>query len=226
MSRKKRLGIAIEELREAGEDGGDLMGYFCRGHIDRHEFAKTANAHTGASYDYDVRFVHATAVRHEWWRNVQMEGQPKGVFEFKPSLPGKGAWPVTVDDSVYRHGRGITRREIREHDRGYGRGMAEGVNWALQFLDARDAKLRDAMLAAYRANREKLEAPPLTRWHASITYRGNMGPVEVEHDLAEISGLDPLIERGPHWDTIDRVVISRVNHSTISDLTIEEAAKL
>jgi len=69
------------------------------------------------------------------------------------------------------------------------------------------------------------------RWHAAITYRvtagwAGSGSVMVEHDLAEIADLHQLVERGPHWDTIIKIVVTRVNHNTSKMLTIEEASRL
>lgn len=66
----------------------------------------------------------------------------------------------------------------------------------------------------------------MRRWLAEITYRTDNGPLMVPHDLAEISDLQALVERGPHWDTIDLIQILRVNHNTAEDLTVEAAAKL
>jgi hypothetical protein len=69
---------------------------------------------------------------------------------------------------------------------------------------------------------------PLTRrrWHATILYRTDAGLNPVEHDLEELAELHDLVERGPHWDTIHKIVIQRVGHNTSEDLTVEGAAKL
>lgn len=66
----------------------------------------------------------------------------------------------------------------------------------------------------------------MNRWLATIYYRTDDGFTEVEHDLEEIADLDPLVELGPHWDTIDKIVIERVNHNTGKRLTVEQAEKL
>jgi hypothetical protein len=66
----------------------------------------------------------------------------------------------------------------------------------------------------------------MIRWHATIYYRTDSGFTDVEHDLDEIADLDPLVERGPHWDTIDKIVVERVNHNTAPNLTIEQAEKM
>lgn len=149
--------IEIEELREAGEDGGDLMGYYCRGHVDRHAFATASNKYSGARDGYDIRRVDAKRVRHVWWRSVQMADEPRGTFEYRPSLPGPGAWAATVCDSVANNARASARRSIREFDRGRCSGIAEGVNWALKFLDHHGPEISEQLLAAFRAARPELE---------------------------------------------------------------------
>jgi hypothetical protein len=150
--------IEIQELREAGEDGGDLMGYFCRGHVDRHAFAFAANRFSGALDFYDIRHVRADRARHVWWRTVQMAGEPKGTMELRPSLPGPGAWPATVCESLVEHSRQRVRETIREFQRGRCNGIAEGVNWALQFLEQQSPELMNAMLKSFREQRDKIEA--------------------------------------------------------------------
>lgn len=125
--------IEIEELREAGEDGGDLMGYFARGHFNPADFADAANKYSGASYGTDCRYVYATDVVQVWYRTVQMAEQPKGTMEFRPAEPGtRGAWKATVCSSVEIHAAKQRRRWQREYDRGY----QEGTSRALGFLIA------------------------------------------------------------------------------------------
>ena len=51
------------------------------------------------------------------------------------------------------------------------------------------------------------------RWHATVTYRTDAGPVDVPMLLGEIGELHDRIERGPHWDTIAKIKIRRMNHS-------------
>ena len=57
-------------------------------------------------------------------------------------------------------------------------------------------------------------------------YRTENGAPEVVHDLEELGELHDLIERGPHWDTIARIEVLRVNHCTATDLTVKQAAGL
>jgi hypothetical protein len=64
------------------------------------------------------------------------------------------------------------------------------------------------------------------RWKASVYYRMDAGIIDIVHDLEEIGDLHELIEGGPHWDTIDRIEIVRVNHCTAQDLTVEAATKI
>lgn len=61
------------------------------------------------------------------------------------------------------------------------------------------------------------------RWKAIVHYRSDTGLVDVEHLLEELDELAEYVEAGPHWDTIERIEIVRINHCTDPDLTIEEA---
>jgi hypothetical protein len=45
------------------------------------------------------------------------------------------------------------------------------------------------------------------RWLARVTYRGELGPIEVDHHFEELKELHDLIERGPDWNTIEDIVI-------------------
>jgi hypothetical protein len=67
---------------------------------------------------------------------------------------------------------------------------------------------------------------PLIRWHATVHYRTQNGRLDVHHDLKEIVDLHDLVERGPHWDTIDKIEIVRVNHCDGPTLTVEQSLKL
>lgn len=64
------------------------------------------------------------------------------------------------------------------------------------------------------------------RWAATVHYRGDAGLVDVTHDIDEIADLHDLVERGPHWDAIDRITVVRAVVGAPLTLTIEEAAKL
>jgi hypothetical protein len=64
------------------------------------------------------------------------------------------------------------------------------------------------------------------RWKATVLYRTDAGPLDVEMLLDELCDLHDRIEQGPHWDTIASIVIERMNRHEKSDLTIEQAEKL
>lgn len=66
------------------------------------------------------------------------------------------------------------------------------------------------------------------RWLATVIYRteGDIAGIGIEHDLAEIGELDALVENGPHWDTIEKIEIVRVNHVDSAKLTVEQAREL
>jgi len=45
------------------------------------------------------------------------------------------------------------------------------------------------------------------RWTLSITYRGEVGPVVVDHDIDEISEAHDIVECGPDWNAIMDITI-------------------
>ena len=62
------------------------------------------------------------------------------------------------------------------------------------------------------------------RWIAEIVYQTDAGPVDVVHYLSELEDLHDLVEQGPHWDTIDQILVRR--HDPLQRLTVEEALQL
>lgn len=66
---------------------------------------------------------------------------------------------------------------------------------------------------------------PRVRWLAIVTYRTESGPLAIEHHLRELEELQYLVERGPHWDTIIKIEITR-SHLTDGPLTVEEAEQI
>lgn len=64
----------------------------------------------------------------------------------------------------------------------------------------------------------------MERWLAMVTYRGNHGPNVVNHRIEELGELETLVERGPHWDTIESILI--VKPDADKSLTVEGAARL
>lgn len=65
----------------------------------------------------------------------------------------------------------------------------------------------------------------MSRWKATISYRIDAGMAHIAHDLEEIEDLDAIVENGPHWDTIDQIVIVR-GSAAIPGLTVEKAVEL
>lgn len=64
----------------------------------------------------------------------------------------------------------------------------------------------------------------LVRWIARVIYRTEGGLVDVQHDMEELEELQDLVERGPHWDAIEKIEIRRA----IPDgelITVEEARR-
>jgi len=64
------------------------------------------------------------------------------------------------------------------------------------------------------------------RWRAVIWYRATCGLVDVEYWLAELTDLHDRIESGPHFDTVEKIDVVRVNHIDNPGLTIEQAEQL
>jgi hypothetical protein len=66
----------------------------------------------------------------------------------------------------------------------------------------------------------------MKRWRATVYYRTDSGVLDIEHGLEELADLHLAVENGPHWDTVEKIEIVRINHVTDPDLTVEAAAKL
>jgi len=64
------------------------------------------------------------------------------------------------------------------------------------------------------------------RWIATIYYRTDNGVVDVEHRLSELDELHDVVERGPHWDCVIEIRITRADHVTSDTLTVERAEQL
>ena len=73
---------------------------------------------------------------------------------------------------------------------------------------------------------ETIEKPEATtaRWKATIWYLSEIGLLDVEHGIEELEELHDLVERGPDWNTIDRIEIV-LDRRSQRDLTVEQAAQ-
>ncbi len=64
------------------------------------------------------------------------------------------------------------------------------------------------------------------RWKATIYYRSDdLGFVDVEHGIEELEELQDIVERGPDWNAIDKIVVT-LDRKACEGLTIEQAAEL
>lgn len=63
------------------------------------------------------------------------------------------------------------------------------------------------------------------RWHVVMWYRTDSGLLDVHHDIEELVEIDSLVERGPHWDALDYVEITR-NLADSAKITVEQAARI
>lgn len=66
--------------------------------------------------------------------------------------------------------------------------------------------------------------PSRSRWFATVTYRSDNGPIDVNHGFEELYELHDLVERGPDWNAIERIEIRLVRVKYPND-TIEKAAE-
>ena len=147
--------IEILELREAGENGGDLMGYYCHGHVDRYEFAKKANYDSGADAVYDIRYVRPEKCLHVWWRTVPLDD---GCSQFVPAEgPARGAWPATVCDCVEESRHRKASRAVDEWNKGRLHGIAGGVEWCLRTLEDISPESGEMLLGVFKRNRDRIE---------------------------------------------------------------------
>lgn len=60
------------------------------------------------------------------------------------------------------------------------------------------------------------------RWRVIITYRHVLGPVSVTYDVEELSELHDIVERGPDWNSIEKIEVT-LRRVTIPGLTIANA---
>ena len=65
----------------------------------------------------------------------------------------------------------------------------------------------------------------IMRWTATVFYRTNSGLASIEQHLSELEDLHDLVEAGPHFDTVEQIVVRRTA-PMIPDLTVEGAAEL
>lgn len=140
--------IEIQDLLEAGADGGSLMGYWCKGHRNRADFAEACNAYSGAGRNaYDARYVRADEVSHVWWRCVPCG---EGFHRYDHAEPGaRGAFMATVAEPFLKR----DRREWASYQRGLAYGYRSGLQWA---IDRVDPITRDTLLKLWSRDAAKL----------------------------------------------------------------------
>lgn len=64
----------------------------------------------------------------------------------------------------------------------------------------------------------------MARWHATLYYKTDAGFTDVEHDIEELEELQEIVERGPDWNALDKIVIVLARRSY--DTTVEQSEKL
>ena len=60
------------------------------------------------------------------------------------------------------------------------------------------------------------------RWNVTITYRTERGLMDVDHAVMELGEIETLVERGPSFEAIERIVAVYAFGTTTK--TIEQAA--
>jgi hypothetical protein len=60
------------------------------------------------------------------------------------------------------------------------------------------------------------------RWKLNLYYRTEKGTLKVERWINEFAEMVDLVEFGPHWDTIEKIEVFRINPINV-DLTVERA---
>ena len=59
------------------------------------------------------------------------------------------------------------------------------------------------------------------RWKVVLEHRTDFGPIETDFYIEELDEIAGLIERGPDWNTLIRIVVT-LNRITKPDLTVEQ----
>lgn len=64
----------------------------------------------------------------------------------------------------------------------------------------------------------------MKRWSAVIYYRTDAGVIDVQHEIEELEEVAEIVERGPNWYSIDRIVIRHGEQQagTIEQLILED----
>lgn len=75
------------------------------------------------------------------------------------------------------------------------------------------------------AKKRKTKVAISPRWAAAVTYRYEKGSVREVFYLDELADLHDRIEKGPHWDTVEKIEVVR-NCPQHPLLTVEEAERL
>lgn len=147
----------ILEIREVDDDGTlcELMGFYCKGHIDKSLFGDLCNRYSGASDYHDDRWVSAVAAQHGYWRIVPVFGC-KGVSRFEPAAgPGRGAFAVTFCESLVNVRRKKFREIERWSDSAARSASFAAISWAYHWLTERFPEIGEKMLKAWREDGDK-----------------------------------------------------------------------
>lgn len=155
VERRNPPSMEIERLLEAGEDGGNFMGYYARGHHPATAFAAACNEDSGIDSQTDSCFAWAKDVQHVWWRTVPIAGEP-GNSKFIEAAPeSHGAWKATVIDFAALRLEKEERWRQAGHKDGLRRGRYDTICWAIEWLEANGhADAAKALLPVWNKKRD------------------------------------------------------------------------
>lgn len=146
--------IEILDLREAGEDGGGLMGWYAKGHHHPADFVRAVQEYSGIDSYSDYKCAREADVIQTHWRTVPIRTEP-GQFVFHEAKAGKpGAFAVTVFDFANRWATIGFEDEKRVRNEGREAGQREAMNFAFRWvLAVKGPQTAEELLTAW--NRER-----------------------------------------------------------------------
>ena len=125
--------IEILEITEAGEDGGDLMGWYAKGHHNKKHFTENVKKYSGFNSYSDFKTCKENFVKHIWWRCVPMRWQD-GCTMFVDAKEGdRGAFPATVFEFAGKWHSDF-REEQKLRQEGREQGQREAANFAFHWI--------------------------------------------------------------------------------------------
>lgn len=147
--------IQVCDYVEAGEDGGDFMGYYAKGFHSAPDFVDACNKMSRNNDRWEE--CRPEMVKQGWWRTVPCSGEP-GFFQYLPAKPGTpGAYKVTFIDMAQERRKREGKIERYGQREGYERGMGDFMDFAYDWVSRADWKKGQEFLEALRLWRHQKE---------------------------------------------------------------------